>query len=129
MQFTEQPDQSTPTVFRTCWASCNNGVNVILQKYGKGEGRGGRTSLRQFGFYFDAGLFICFSVLFSLLVRFLLHLREQVQSGCNIVFHYLSVFAFVCSTYIYCTIISAPVEKNVKSRCNRPTPLLDDNKQ
>ena len=56
---TGQTDQPKPTVFPKCWASRNNGVNVIL-KYGKGGGRGGRTSLLQLKFYFDASLFATF---------------------------------------------------------------------
>ena len=63
MHLTEQTDQPRPTVFRKCWASCDTSVNVILQKYGKGGGRGGRTSLQQLEFYFDASLFVCFLLL------------------------------------------------------------------
>ena len=38
MHFTDQTDQPRSTVFQKCLASCNNGVNVILQIYtGKGE--------------------------------------------------------------------------------------------
>ena len=78
MHLTEQTDQPKPTVFPKCWTSCNNEVNVIL-KYGKGGGRGGRTSLLQLEFYFDASVFviyICFSFfLFLLVVRFLLLLH------------------------------------------------------
>ena len=74
-------DQPRSTVFRTRWASCNNGVNAILQKYGKGGGRGGRTSLRQLELYFDARLYIDFSFfVFFVFFRFLflLHWREQL---------------------------------------------------
>ena len=39
MHFTEQTGQPRPTVFQKCWASDNNGVNVIFQKNGKGGGR------------------------------------------------------------------------------------------
>ena len=56
---TGQTDQPKPTVFPKCWASRNNGVNVIL-KYGKGGGRGSRTRLLQLKFYFDAGLFVIY---------------------------------------------------------------------
>ena len=59
MHLTEQTDQPKPTVFPKCWTSCNNEVNVIL-KYGKGGGRGGRTSLLQLEFYFDASLFVIY---------------------------------------------------------------------
>ena len=59
MHHTEQTDQSRPTIFRKYWASFNNGVNVTLQKYGKGGGRGVRTSRRQVEFYFDDSLFVC----------------------------------------------------------------------
>ena len=38
MHLTEQTGQPRPTVLRECWASCNNGVNVVLRKYGKGGG-------------------------------------------------------------------------------------------
>ena len=41
----------------------------------------------------------------------------------------LFVFAFVCSTYIYCTIISLPVERNSKGQSSRPAPLSYGNKQ
>ena len=58
MHVTEQTDQPGPTVFRKCLVSCNNGVNVVLQKYGKGRGRGGRTSLRQLEFYAQYALTI-----------------------------------------------------------------------
>ena len=62
----EQTDQTGPTVLWKCWLSCNNGVNV-LQKYGKGGGKGGRRALRQLEFYFDASLFVIrFFVSFSL---------------------------------------------------------------
>ena len=60
MHLTEQTDQPMPTVFPKCWTSRNKGVNVIL-KYGKGGGRGGRTSLLQLVFYFDASLFAVYS--------------------------------------------------------------------
>ena len=39
MHLTEQTDQPKPTVFPKCWASRNNGVNVI-QKHGKGSEEG-----------------------------------------------------------------------------------------
>ena len=38
------------------------------------------------------------------------------------------MFAFVCLKYIYCTIVSALVERNVKGHCSGPTPLSYDNK-
>ena len=57
MHLIEQTNQPKPTVFPKCWTSRNNGVNVIL-KYGKGGGRGGRTSLLWLQFYFDASLFV-----------------------------------------------------------------------
>ena len=65
MHFTVQTDQPTSTVFQICWASCNIGVNVILQKYGKGGGKGGGTSLRQLEFYFNTRLFSVVGVFFS----------------------------------------------------------------
>ena len=34
------------------WGRCNNGVHVILHKYGKGGRTGGRTSLRQLEFHY-----------------------------------------------------------------------------
>ena len=65
MHLTEQTDQTQPTVFPKCWTSPNNGVNVIL-KYGKGGGRGGRTSL----FYFDASLLVIYFYVSSFLFFF-----------------------------------------------------------
>ena len=130
MHLTEQTDQPRPSVFGKCWASCNNGVNVIPQKYGKGGGRGGRTSLQQLEFYFDASLFVCFLLLlfFRLFCLrlfvcflFLLQSRKQLQHGWNIVLQYLLfLFAFVCSTCIYCTIISTLVERHFEIYCSRP---------
>ena len=76
------------SLFRKCWASCNNGVNVFLQKRGKGGKRGGRTSLRQLEFDYNPSLFLCcltslflsFSVCFfgRFLLLLLLHLSEQL---------------------------------------------------
>ena len=64
MHLTEQTDQPKPTVFPKCWASRNNGLNVIL-KYGQGGGRGSRTSLLELKFYFNAivlfAIYICVS--------------------------------------------------------------------
>ena len=48
-----QPRPTGPTVFGKCWVSCNNGVNAVLQKYGKG----GRMSLRQLEVF--VCLFVC----------------------------------------------------------------------
>ena len=53
------------TVFRKCLTSFNKELYVILQKYGRGGGRGGRTSLRQLEFYFGASLFNCSSFFVS----------------------------------------------------------------
>ena len=39
MLLTEQTEKPRPTIFRKCWASCNNEMNVILPKHGKGGGR------------------------------------------------------------------------------------------
>ena len=64
MHSTEQTDYPKPTVFPKCWTSRNNGVNVIL-KYGKGGGRGGRTSLLQLKFYSNASLFLFISMFLS----------------------------------------------------------------
>ena len=49
MQVAEQSGQPRPTEIQKCWAGCNNGVNVIPQRYGKG-GRESRTSLQQMKF-------------------------------------------------------------------------------
>ena len=38
MHITQQTGKPRPIVFRNCWVSCNNGVNVIFQKYGKDGG-------------------------------------------------------------------------------------------
>ena len=59
MHLTEQTDQPKPTAFTKCWTSRNNGVNAIL-KYGKGGERGGRTSVLQLKFYFNASLFVIY---------------------------------------------------------------------
>ena len=66
--------------FLTCWASCNNGVNIILQKYGKGGGRGGKTSLWHLGFNLYARLFFFLFFFLSLFVclLFLSRLREEL---------------------------------------------------
>ena len=61
MHFTEQTEQPRPPVFRKCWASCHNGVSVILQKYGQGGGSGGRLSVQQLKFHFAASFFTGFS--------------------------------------------------------------------
>ena len=45
VHFNEQTGQPRPTVFEKRRASCNNGVNVILQKNGKGGGGGWGMSL------------------------------------------------------------------------------------
>ena len=50
-------EQPWPTILKKCWASCNNEMNVSLQKYGKGGETGGRMSLQQLEFYFDASWF------------------------------------------------------------------------
>ena len=64
MHLTEQTDQPKPTIFPKCWARRYNGVNVILE-YGKGGGRGGRTSLLQLKFYSNASLFLFISMFLS----------------------------------------------------------------
>ena len=71
MHLTEQTDQPKPTVFPKCWTSRNDGANVIV-KYGKGGGRGGRTSLSQLEFYSDGSLlflyiYLCFFLSLRLL--------------------------------------------------------------
>ena len=79
-----QPRPIGPTVFGKCWVSCNNGVYVILQKYGKGEGRGRRGSLQQSEFHFEACLFVtCFfgGGCVSLCVRFLPLLLGSHEMG------------------------------------------------
>ena len=105
MHLTEQTDQPKPTVFPKCWTSRNDGANVIV-KYGKGGGRGGRTSLLQLVFYFDASLFaiyICvsfFLVLFALLFVSFFFSTEGDNLSVDGISYYLfvCVLAFVCST-------------------------------
>ena len=104
MHLTEQTDQPKPTVFPKCWASRNNGVNVIL-KYGKGGGRGGRTTLLQHEVYFDASLFVIyiyvsfFLFLFAwLFVSFFFSTEENNLSVDGISYYlFVCVLAFVCS--------------------------------
>ena len=104
MHLTEQTDQPKPTVFPKCWTSRNNGVNVIL-KYGKGGGRGGRTSLSQLEFYFDAicllfiSMFLSFSILFAWLFVPLFFSAEGSNLSADGMSYYLfvCVLAFVCS--------------------------------
>ena len=105
MHLTEQTDQPKPTVFPKCWTSRNKGVNVIL-KYGKGGGRGGRTSLLQLGFCFDANLFDIyiyvsfFLFLFAWLFASFFFSTEDNNFSVDGISYYLfsCVFAFVCST-------------------------------
>ena len=85
MHFTEQTDQPWPTVFRKRWASCNNGMSVILRKFRKGGETGGRRHCGKSSFNsILVCLFIFLSFFLSLFVcmfvRFLslLHLREQL---------------------------------------------------
>ena len=67
--------------------------------------------------------FLCSSFSFSSLFK------GTILYGWNIVLRYLFVFVFVCSTYKYCTNISAPGERNLKGHCSGPTPLSYDSKQ
>ena len=126
-------------MLRKCRASCNNGVNVILRKLGKRGGGGGRTSLRQLEFYFDASLFLCFSFFasFSLCLLFVCSFSfsvvfkrtKLVWLEYNITLYGYLCLHFVWSTYVYCTIISAPIERHFKCHCSRPTSLSYDDKQ
>ena len=129
MHLTEQTDQPRPIVFRKCWVSCCNEMNVIIQKYEKGGGRGGKVSMRRLEFHFDASLF---AISFFLHLFLLLFVRSSSFSspfhGTNLIWveHRITLPACVCvhSTYIYCTVISAPVQRTFK----RPTPLSYGNK-
>ena len=82
-------------------------------------------------FLFASLVFVClfvFALFLSLSVYFLLlHLREQLQYGWNIV-SCLFLFAFVCLMQI-CTIISAPIENFFKGCRSRPSPFSCCNKQ
>ena len=101
VHFTEQTDQPRPTVFRKWGASCINGVNVILQKYGEGRGRGGRTSPQQLKFYFDSSLFVFLSSPFLCSFSF-----SSLFKGTSLLWmeHRFTLPVCVCLTHIYCTI-------------------------
>ena len=144
VHLTEQTDQPRCTVFWKCVASCNNGVNVILQNYGKGIGRGGRMSLRQLKFHFDASLFICFSVFLSLFACLFIffffrgttliwmeYCIKLLHSHCLFVFAFSFLYLFrffflfffflfvwlllILLNTVYFRIISEPVERNFKA--------------
>ena len=105
MHLTEQTDQPSPTVFkRKCWASCTNGVNVILQKYGKGGGGTGRMSLPELEFYFHASLLVCLLLVslplslslslsvFCLLVVFFFVSNERNNFNVDVILYYIICF-------------------------------------
>ena len=99
MHLTKQTDQPKPIVFPKCWTSRNNGVNVIL-KYGKGGGRGGRTSLLQLEFYFNASFLFFFMYIY---VSFFLFLFARLfisfffsTEGTNLSVDGISYYLFVC---------------------------------
>ena len=88
MHLTEQTNHPRPIVFPQCWPSCDSGVddygvNIIFQKYKKGEGRGCKMSPQQLEFYFNTVWFLCLlfvSFFLSFFVCFLsfFHFREQL---------------------------------------------------
>ena len=99
LHLTVQTGHPRPTVFKKCWASCNNGVNVILQKYQKGGGRGERRHCNNSSFISKLiclfvicfFIFVCSFSVFVCSFFLLLHLREQLQYGWNIVLYCLFV--------------------------------------
>ena len=104
MHLTEQTDQPMPTVFPKCWTSSNNEVNVIL-KYGKGGGRGGRTSVLQLKFYFNASLFviyICVSFFLFLFISLFISFFFSTE-GNNLSVDGISYYFFVCVLAFVCS--------------------------
>ena len=103
----------------------------FLRKCRKGGGTGGRTAPRQLEFYFNPCLFVqllfvqvpCFflSLFITLFVRSFSF--SSLFKGTTLIWmeyrinHFLFVSAFVCSKYIYCMIISAPVKRNFEDHC------------
>ena len=102
MHLTEQTDQPKLTLFPKYWTS-NRGVNVFL-KYGEGGGRGGRTSLLQLEFYFNASLFVIyFSVSFFLfLFAWLFIFCFFSTEGTNLSVDGISYYLFVCVLAFVC---------------------------
>ena len=95
VHLTEQTDQPKPTIFPKCRTSHSNGVNVIL-KYGKGGGRGSRTSLRQLRFYFDASLPVIHVSFFLFLFAWLFVSSFFSAEGNNLSMDGISYYLFVC---------------------------------
>ena len=134
---TQQTDQPKPTVFPKCWTSRNNGVNVIL-KYGKGGGRGGRTSLSQLEFYFDAIclLFISMFLSFSFCLLGCSFPSSSPLKGTTLVRMECRITClFVCwRSYVqrrsFLRSFLRPRRETFKGHCSRPTPLsFGDNKK